>query len=584
MTPFGKYFLLEQLNASAMAEVYKAKTVGIEGFEKIVAIKRIKPAADEGFIKLFVDEAKITSQLSHANLAQTFDLGRTDEGVWYVAMEYVQGKDLQAIFETGKRMPPQLAAWVMSRALDGLDYAHRKRDPSGRELNIVHRDVSLKNIILSYDGEVKLIDFALSRSGQGKPGDLHAAGVVLYELCTGQRLGLAGPEGLEKLPPKLSRVIVKALSQESARYQTAEEMSVDLTRYLLEGTAVTRDDAAAFLREAFPEAVSEPSEPEPEGAKPLPVARALLEVPDRDEGVVGADDPDRTQKGFAPDDPKAEIIVRSKLVSAPPKPAALPAPVLPMPVVSSPPRPVSLEEAEAAERRSFTAMMQRQKQAPRKSGLWKYGALGAGLVLLAGIALLLWPAAAQRRQKPKLPPIEVALPVEQQAAGDPNRISVASSPSGAQVWVDGIQRGLTPLVLPALDPLTAHAVSVEKKCYRGWQVAVPPNPGRRELAASLLASCLGTRPEKAGMQVAPGEDPLLGFLNLESKPAAQVLIDGVDLGQTTPLQGFPLQAGAHQVSLVKGSQSASMSLTIRAGETHFESVALAAAAKKARRR
>src|SRR5437868_6920411 len=152
-----------------MAEVYKAKTVGVEGFEKIVAIKRILPAVaeDEDFIKMFVDEAKITSQLSHANLAQTFDLGRIEDS-YYIAMEYVPGKDLRAIFERLKRraerMPVHIAAYVVARVCDGLDYAHRKRGPDGKELGIVHRDVSPQNVILSFEGEVKLVDFGIAKA------------------------------------------------------------------------------------------------------------------------------------------------------------------------------------------------------------------------------------------------------------------------------------------------------------------------------------------------------------------------------------------------------------------------------------
>jgi serine/threonine protein kinase len=651
---FGKYFLLERLNASAMAEVYKAKTVGVEGFEKIVAIKRVLPAAGEAFLKLFIGEAKITSQLSHANLLHTFDLGRTEEGAWYVAMEYVPGKDLRAIAQAGKQMPLPLAAWIMSRVLDGLDYAHRKRDPNGRELNVVHGAISPRNILLSYDGEVKLIDFGLPETA-GKPDDIHAAGVTLYELCKGE--APTGP-GLLSLPHKLARVIARALAPEKDRYQTAEEMSVDLTRYLLEEKpkAVTRDDAAAFLREAFPEAILDapPAEPEVPGAPPPP---SSLDVPDRDEGVVGAGDLDRTQKGFTADEPKAEIIVRSKLASTPPPPpvespppplqtapvitaelappppirtaefappppirtaefappppirtaefappppmrtaefAAPPPSAPPPPVKSAPPaRPVSLEEAEAAERRSFTAMMLRTKPASKPSFRWRYVAAAGALAVLAGVAFMVWPE-AKRARRAKPPPIDVAvaLPVEappqpQLINGDQNRISVASSPPGAQVWVDGIQRGVTPLVLPPLDAQGTHAISVEKKCYRGWQVALPPNPGRRELAATLAPqplTCFGTRLEKTGMPVVPGGEPILGFLNLESKPAAQVLIDGVDLGQSTPLLGWPLQAGSHQVSLVKGKQTASVALEIRAGETLIESVALEAAAKRRRRR
>ncbi len=157
-----------------MAEVFKAKTVGVEGFEKLVAIKRILPsvAEDEEFIKMFIDEAKITSQLSHANLAQTFDLGKINDA-YYIAMEYVPGKDLRAVQERlkrrGERVPISVAAYVIGRVCEGLDYAHRKRDISGRELNIVHRDVSPQNVIVSFEGEVKLIDFGIAKAANRSP-------------------------------------------------------------------------------------------------------------------------------------------------------------------------------------------------------------------------------------------------------------------------------------------------------------------------------------------------------------------------------------------------------------------------------
>jgi serine/threonine protein kinase len=288
-----------------MAEVFKAKALGPEGFEKLVAIKRILPsvAEDEEFIRMFVDEAKITSALSHANLAQTFDLGKFKD-TWYIAMEYVPGKDLRAIFERlkrrGDRMPLPLAALVMARVCDGLDYAHRKRDSSGGEMDIVHRDVSPQNVMVSFDGEVKLIDFGIARSAnklsgtqagvlKGKLGymspeqvrglpldrrsDVFAAGVVLYELCTGQRLfaghsdygvlqqvqaaNVPQPSKVDPLiPPELERILLKALAREPHdRYPFAADFAGDLTRFLLatRQERVSREDLAAFMKAMFPE-------------------------------------------------------------------------------------------------------------------------------------------------------------------------------------------------------------------------------------------------------------------------------------------------------------------------------------------
>ena len=135
--PFGKYYLLERINVGGMAEVFKAKAFGVEGFERLVAVKRILPsvAQDEEFIRMFIDEAKIAVQLNHANIAQIFDLGMAD-GAYYIALEYVPGNDLRTIFENSRktRRPvtiPQ-ACYAVLKICEGLDYAHNKRDAHGR--------------------------------------------------------------------------------------------------------------------------------------------------------------------------------------------------------------------------------------------------------------------------------------------------------------------------------------------------------------------------------------------------------------------------------------------------------------------
>ena len=167
--PFGKYYLLERINVGGMAEVFKAKTFGVEGFERLLAVKRILPniAEDEEFIAMFIDEAKIAVQLQHANIAQIFDLGVV-ENSYYIALEHVHGRDLRAIFDRCRQktepMPIAQAAFVIMKVCEGLDYAHNKRDQSGRELNLVHRDVSPQNVLVSFEGEVKLIDFGIAKA------------------------------------------------------------------------------------------------------------------------------------------------------------------------------------------------------------------------------------------------------------------------------------------------------------------------------------------------------------------------------------------------------------------------------------
>ena len=661
MTPFGKYFLLERINVGGMAEVYKAKTVGVEGFEKIVAIKRILPsvAEDEQFIKMLVDEAKITSQLSHANLAQTFDLGKIDD-TYYIAMEYVPGKDLRAVFERvkrrGERIPWQLSAWVMSRVCEGLDYAHRKRDTSGRELHIVHRDVSPQNIILSFEGEVKLIDFGIAKAAnkitktqagilKGKFGymspeqvrglpldgrsDIFAAGVVLYELATSERLftGSSDFSVLEKvqqarvtppsqvepsIPKKLERIILKALTREPEdRFAKAAEMAGDLTRLLLEtqARAVTRDDLSAFMKATFPEderrevdapsrrpppRIEEPSRKSAPRLEPKPLPPPLTSgvksgvasgVPGR---VHGEDDPDKTITGPAPAGERAEIIVKSKL-----KPPSSPDLVEPG---DSPTRPMSMafglqDDAtrtpverptpgrSPAPRRAPPALPKAETLPPDEStnSTLTRGARWVRRIQLAivGVALLIaaWALfSTPRAHGPKaaVEPGKIAL----QAKVSP--VIVLSSPPGAQVYVDGERKGQTPAWLALLDPAVAHAISVEKKCYRAWQVALPPHAGPRQLAATLLpapGACPGSHLETSGMPAPPdlpddaAATATLGFLNLGSRPSAQVLIDGVDIGQTTPLLAWPLHNGPHRLRLVGKGGSKELPVEIRTGET-----------------
>ena len=218
--PFGKYYLLERINVGGMAEVFKAKAFGVEGFERLVAVKRILPniAEDEEFITMFIDEAKIAVQLQHANIAQIFDLGKVEDS-YFIALEYVYGKDLRAIFDhlrkVSDRMPTAQVCYVMMQVCEGLDYAHNKRDAQGRDLNLVHRDVSPQNVLVGYEGEIKLVDFGIAKAAgkasktqagilKGKFGymspeqvrglpvdrrsDVFAVGICLYELLTGERL------------------------------------------------------------------------------------------------------------------------------------------------------------------------------------------------------------------------------------------------------------------------------------------------------------------------------------------------------------------------------------------------------------
>ena len=304
--PFGKYYLLERINVGGMAEVFKAKAFGVEGFERLVAVKRILPniAEDEEFITMFIDEAKIAVQLQHANIAQIFDLGKVDDS-YFIALEYVHGRDLRAIFDhlrkVGDQMPPAQACYVLMQVCEGLDYAHNKRDAQGRELNLVHRDVSPQNVLVGYEGEIKLIDFGIAKAAgkasktqagilKGKFGymspeqvrglpvdrrsDIFAVGICLYELLTGERLfvGESDFSTLEKvrnveilppssfnkrIAPELERIVLKALAKEvEDRYQNAIDLHDDLQAYLYSTGRVLLAQGSGRLDEAAPSPTS----------------------------------------------------------------------------------------------------------------------------------------------------------------------------------------------------------------------------------------------------------------------------------------------------------------------------------------
>jgi serine/threonine protein kinase len=285
-----------------MAEVFKAKAFGVEGFERLLAVKRILPniAEDEEFIAMFIDEAKISVQLQHANIAQIFDLGKVDDS-FFIALEYVNGKDLRAIFDRtrqrGEVMPISQSAYVVMQVCEGLDYAHNKRDGQGRELHLIHRDISPQNVLIGYEGEIKLIDFGIAKAAgkasktqagilKGKFGymspeqvrglpidrrsDVFAVGIVLYELLTSERLfvGESDFSTLEKvrnveilppssynrkIPPELERIALKALAKDPEdRYQSAIDLHDDLQAFLYSvGEIYSRKDLAAWMKKNF---------------------------------------------------------------------------------------------------------------------------------------------------------------------------------------------------------------------------------------------------------------------------------------------------------------------------------------------
>jgi serine/threonine protein kinase len=295
---FGNYYLLEKIAVGGMAELFKSRQRGVHNFEKIVAIKRILPhlSDNDEFVRMFIDEAKLAAQLTHPNIVQIFDLGKAG-GFYYIAMEYVDGKDLRSLLrkvrEYRSPFPEAVAAYVTMKVAMALDYAHRKRGMNDKELKLVHRDVSPQNVLISGEGAVKLVDFGIAKAAtkstqtmagalKGKllymspeqalgqsldnRSDIYSLGLVLFELLTGERCFQADSElgvlekvrlgkvqDIQVVNPTISRdmanILNKALQKNvDQRYGSARLMERDLKSLLVKhGNEPTDHEVAEYV-------------------------------------------------------------------------------------------------------------------------------------------------------------------------------------------------------------------------------------------------------------------------------------------------------------------------------------------------
>ncbi len=304
LIPFGKYLLVERIAVGGMAEVWLAKVVASDQVSDLLAIKRILPqlSADAEFVRMFVDEARIAGALDHPGIVSMHELGRMQSS-FYIAMDYVWGRDLLAILrrakDTSRVIPPVVSAYIGARLCDALHYAHTKLDKNGQPLGLVHRDISPQNVLVSFDGRVKLIDFGIAKASsrstktqagtlKGKVGymspeqvrglpldarsDQFALGTCLYELLTGRPLFMRGNnldamnrvrdadvapllERAPFCPPALAEIVMRALSKDrEARFASTDEMRTALLVVLADmRISFERTELAEWLRDLFKE-------------------------------------------------------------------------------------------------------------------------------------------------------------------------------------------------------------------------------------------------------------------------------------------------------------------------------------------
>jgi TonB family protein len=328
---FGQYVIEEHIATGGMADVYKARMMGMEGFQKTVAIKRIlgNLTDSDEFVRMFIDEAKLAAQLNHNNIIHIYDLGKVDRS-HYIAMEYIEGHDLRSILELCRqrevKMPVELALYITNLLASALDYAHKKHDFEDRALGLVHRDVSPQNVLISFDGDIKLCDFGIAkaaskashtRSGalKGKlqymspeqawgkdidhRSDIFSLGLVLYEMLTNEKVfsGTSELSVLEQVrdpiitapsmknadvDPEVDRIIFLALyAERDERYQSAEDFQRDLEKVMRnKGWSVDRSNLVIFLESldsgrqvqlVADDASATPAQPAPPSEPPPPI-------------------------------------------------------------------------------------------------------------------------------------------------------------------------------------------------------------------------------------------------------------------------------------------------------------------------
>jgi serine/threonine protein kinase len=311
----GSYEIVRKLARGGMAELFLARTVGPEGFEKLVVLKKILPSHAENpkFVRLFLDEAKLAATLDHPHIARVYDMGKSD-GHYYFTMEHVHGQDVRSTMRRTVRaaqaLPIDHAVQIARDVAAALHYAHERRRDDATLLDIVHRDVSPSNILVAYDGAVKLVDFGVAKTAtstvktrtgalkgkiaymspeqaKGAPidrrSDIFSLGIVLWEMLTSQRLFKADndlatiqmiintqaqpPSARRPCPPALDRIVLRALAIDlDARYQTAEQMQLDLEELAREQQLDQSPSALrAYMHELFADEIRAWSEAQASG-------------------------------------------------------------------------------------------------------------------------------------------------------------------------------------------------------------------------------------------------------------------------------------------------------------------------------
>ncbi len=530
---FGSYELLDKIAVGGMAEIFRARAVHGKGVRKDFVIKRIHPAlsADLSFVAMFIDEARLGVSLVHGNIVPVFDFGCID-GYYYLAMEHVEGQDLAVLCGRAKIVdkpwPWQLALHIVNEVLEGLDYAHNKRDEQGRPLELVHRDVSPANILVSLDGQVKLLDFGIARSMareyetrtgviKGKPGymapeqaagkrvdaraDIWSAGAVLHELLTGQKL----KDGRVRVgDERLDALVDKALKADpDDRFADAAAFQEAIGEILMQrGQRPTSSQLGRFVREVSTSAAPGENWDMLSDHVEQHLAAALAPRP-----------PNEPPEGTKTRAGKKE----------------------------------SLKDSEVTPRGVATAIT-RSLFAEKAARFWMWFIAVVAVfaaAVTAGFAMWSLPG-AEPATTSSLETDPASTPPADGSELTPAELTLVVSPVDAALRVD--DRSIPPQAREKLqlEP-GSHHLEATKKGYRAWSLDLDVKPGQKR----RLAIDLERRP---------------GRLTVTSSPAgARVFVEGVEKGET-PLDSLAVRSGPLRVRVAhKGYEPQERQVEVEAG-------------------
>jgi eukaryotic-like serine/threonine-protein kinase len=557
---FGKYTLLAKLAQGGMGEIFAALLSGEAGFEKLVVIKRILPhlAEDPRFVSMFLTEARVTASLTHPNICQVFELGQI-EGEYYLAMEYLEGVSLSRLIRqnSGRGLDLRIASGIVCQALEGLQFAHRFRQPGRGMVGIIHRDMSPSNVFVTSAGLVKVLDFGVAKvshhsitTATGLKGkypymapeqirglevdgrsDLFSVGVLLYESVTGRSLFhrssdfetlFAVVEGTRPqashsrpdIPLVLDEVIDRSLSVErDARYPSAHEMSEALTRAMapVGGVASSSELASLVRRDCA-------ADLEEERDRIHHATSYLKSMAER-----GQEPPEFIDR-------RARAVVSVPTAIEPPAPPPPPIPAGPPVAPQSPSTPLPQTSG------SFDLQSPAVRPSRRNviAALLVLAAIAAGATgwWLRGSA----EEPAARAAKPAPPP---------RSAPTATTLAETDEPAPTRVAADPVEPEP-----PAADGKRKGEEDETRPARRGTRRA----PARRQRADRKSS------PRAASARAT-------GFFSVDSVPYATIYIDGESAG-VTPLVRVPLQPGKHSVRAVSESGAENrFTITIRSGET-----------------